>query len=175
MYLQPGSRVPIYLGPLRDGGPLVSIMGHIGKPLGVGRLRWPSADPHAQPEIDSRLLEHPLDRARAVEALLLAGRLAETPPMRKLARHFLPGRHVLRRGRYLDKVVRAVCDSGYHPSGTVPMGTGGALDGRTRVRGVEGLYVADASIMPTIPAANINLTVLMIGERVGAWLRDELD
>ena len=40
-----------------------------------------------------------------------------------------------------------------------------------RVRGVEGLFVADASIMPTIPSANTNLPTLMIGERFGEWLR----
>ena len=42
-----------------------------------------------------------------------------------------------------------------------------------RVRGVDGLYVADASLMPTIPSSNIHLPVLMIVERVAAWLRDE--
>ncbi|NLE89036.1 MAG: hypothetical protein GX607_21855, partial [Myxococcales bacterium] len=40
-----------------------------------------------------------------------------------------------------------------------------------RVRGVEGLRVADASLMPTIPSANTNLTVIMMGERFGEWLR----
>jgi choline dehydrogenase len=48
----------------------------------------------------------------------------------------------------------------------------GAVDGRGRVRGVEGLFVADASIMPTIPSANTNLAALMIGERFGAWFHD---
>ena len=66
--------------------------------------------------------------------------------------------------------------SGFHPCGTVPMGTDddpdAAVDARGRVRGVEGLYVADASIMPTIPTANINVPTLMIGERFGEWLRD---
>jgi choline dehydrogenase len=47
-----------------------------------------------------------------------------------------------------------------------------ALDAHGRVRGVDNLLIADASIMPTIPSANTNLTALMIGERFGAWLRD---
>ncbi|MBU6163160.1 MAG: choline dehydrogenase, partial [Myxococcales bacterium] len=46
-------------------------------------------------------------------------------------------------------------------------------DGRGRVRGVEGLRVGDASLMPSIPASNIHLPTLMIGERMGEWLRDE--
>ena len=61
----------------------------------------------------------------------------------------------------------------------MPMGPEGdpacAVDSRGRVRGVQGLYVADASIMPTIPSYNINLPTLMIGERFGEWVqRDEL-
>ena len=47
-----------------------------------------------------------------------------------------------------------------------------ATDARGRVRGVSGLYVADASLMPTIPSANTNLACLMIGERFGEWLRE---
>ena len=45
-------------------------------------------------------------------------------------------------------------------------------DGRGRVRGVEGLYVADASLMPTIPSSNTNLPTLMIGERMAEWLAE---
>jgi choline dehydrogenase len=47
-----------------------------------------------------------------------------------------------------------------------------AADGRGRVRGVEGLYVVDASLMPTIPSSNTNLPTLMMGERFGAWLKE---
>jgi choline dehydrogenase len=47
------------------------------------------------------------------------------------------------------------------------------VDGPCRVRGVEGLRVVDASIMPTIPRANTNLTCIMIGERVADWMRAE--
>ena len=70
----------------------------------------------------------------------------------------------------------AFCASGYHPCGTVPMGAEddpeAATDGRGRVRGVEGLIVADASLMPTVPTANTHLPTLMIGERFGEWLRE---
>ena len=68
-----------------------------------------------------------------------------------------------------------ITGSGYHPCGTVPMGAAGdplaATDAHGRVRGVTGLVVADASLMPTIPSANTNLASLMIGERFGEWLR----
>jgi choline dehydrogenase len=73
-------------------------------------------------------------------------------------------------------LIRKMTGSGYHPCGTVPMGPDSdrmaAVDGRGRLRRVEGLIVADASIMPTIPSANTNLPTLMIGERFGEWLRD---
>ena len=83
---------------------------------------------------------------------------------------------MLRDSARTDAWIRSACDSGYHPSGTVPMGPesdpDAATDGRGRVRGVEGLTVADASLMPTIPSSNIHLPTIMIGERFGAWLRD---
>jgi choline dehydrogenase len=59
--------------------------------------------------------------------------------------------------------------------GTVPMGAEGApdaaVDGRGRVHGITGLWVADASVFPTIPSANTHLPTLMVGERFGEWLR----
>ena len=70
------------------------------------------------------------------------------------------------------------CDSGYHASGTVPMGApddpDAATDGRGRVRGVTGLTVADASLMPTIPSSNIHLPTLMVAERIGGFLYDDI-
>jgi len=158
--------------------PLVTLMCQVGKPRGAGSIRFPSADPHARPEIHSRLLEDPEDRAHAVHQLQLALALAQQPAMRRLATPIYPPAPVLRRRSWLDGYVRRISDSGYHPSGTVPMGPEGspaaATDGRGRVRGVEGLLVADASLMPTIPTANTHLPTLMIGERFGEWLRDGL-
>jgi choline dehydrogenase-like flavoprotein len=48
------------------------------------------------------------------------------------------------------------------------------VDDRCRLRGIENLYVADASVMPTVPRANINLPTMMIGERVAAFVRSDL-
>lgn len=96
--------------------------------------------------------------------------------MRDLGTPIWPWRSVVDRRDGIDGWLRRICGSGYHPCGTVPMGKEGdaraAVDGRGRVRGVEGLYVADASVMPTIPSANTNLPTLMIGERFGAWFKD---
>src|SRR5260370_493917 len=63
----------------------------------------------------------------------------------------------------------------YHPSGTLRMGAEGdemaVVDDHCRLRGVDNLYIADASVMPTIPRANINLPTMMIGERVAEFER----
>jgi choline dehydrogenase len=159
--------------------PLVSLMCAVGKPRQHGVLRIVSADPRGKPWIESRFLEDARDRAVAVAAMELAYRLAQTAPLRAIARHFWPSQRVLRRRDRIDDWIRSACDSGYHPCGTVPMGADGDADAATdahgRVRGVHGLSVADASLMPTIPSSNIHLPTLMIGERIGGWLRDSLD
>ena len=172
MLLQPGAKVNLS----RLDLPLVSLMASIGKPRGHGVLRYESADPRARPVIDSRLLEDDVDRARAVEAMMLARRLAQQPPLRKLATQLLPRAAVIDDPERADSWIRKSCDSGYHPCGTAPMGPAedphAVTDGRGRVRGIEGLMIGDASLMPTIPSANIHLAVVMVAERIGGWLRD---
>ncbi len=73
---------------------------------------------------------------------------------------------------------RRASGSGYHPCSTAPMGAdddeGAVVDQYGRVYGVDGLFVADASIMPSVPRANINIPTIMIGERFGEWFREQL-
>ena len=171
MLLQPGSRVTL---PSIDLVPLV-LMCSVGKPRDTsGTMRFLSADPRAKPLIDMRMLEDPHDRAIAVEAMELAYELMQTRPLSQLASQMWPGDKVLRSRRKIDTWIRSACASGYHPCGSVPMGTDddpdAATDGEGRVRGVEGLTVADASLMPTIPSSNIHLPTLMIAERIAEFL-----
>jgi choline dehydrogenase len=173
MFLQAGSVVPHPWGEL----PLVSIMESVGKSYGRGTIEFTSPSPRATPRIESRLFVDEADRARALEAMALAVELAQTPAMRALATFFWPPASVVTRKERLAEWLRRICDSSYHPCGTVPMGADdasdaeAATDGRGRVRHLEGLWVADASLMPTIPSAHTNLTVLMMGERFGEWMR----
>ena len=77
----------------------------------------------------------------------------------------------------LTAAVRAGCEIYQHPVGTCRMGAAddpdSVVDERGAVHGVRGLSVVDASIMPSIPAANTNVPTIMIAERCAAWLRGE--
>ncbi len=168
--LQAGGIVPFP----RFTVPLVTMMCQVGKPRGHGTLRYDSADPHAKPHIESHILEDEHDRAQAIEALRVAYAIAQEAPCREMATLLWPRPKTLMSER-AHEWIRNACDSGYHPCGTVPMGEegdeGAAVDQHGRVRGVEGLFVADASIFPTVPSANTNLSVLMVGERFGEWVK----
>lgn len=171
MQIQPGSAMPIS----RLNGFGVAIMVPLGKPRGHGQLRWDRVDARARPEIRSRYFEDPTDLAQAVEGLEIVAQLAADPALARLATPFWPSARRLTDRAALEDHARTLCDSGYHPSGTVPMGPDGAdwaaCDAFGRVRGVEGVVVADASLMPTITSSNTNLPTLMFGERFGELLR----
>ena len=164
MTLQPGSFVPLPIADFR----LVSMMCAVGKPRGYGRIRFPSADPHAKPEIENRFLLDPDDLEAACEAMELAWLLGTSRPMAELARVIVPRERDFTNRTALRSWLPKFTGSGYHPCGTVPLGE--ATDVYGRVHGVEGLVVADASLFPTIPSSNIHLSVIMVGERIGEWL-----
>ncbi len=174
MLLQPGSKVPF---PQVDT-PLVSLMSAIGKPSGYGRLELTSKDPKVPPKIHSNLLAHPADRDKAVHVLRLAYDLYRTSDLSKMAVPFLPRPWFLKSKSRLDRWVWLLSGSGYHPSGTVPMGTENdplaVTDQRGTVRGVKGLRVVDASLMPTIPSSNIHLPTLMMAEKLSDVWKKEL-
>lgn len=171
--LQPGSFLPLPYVPL----PGVTLATAIGKPRGHGRLRYRSARADERPRIETRFLVDEHDRAMAREALRWIGRLAQTKAIRALARPVYPSRDPFDANGDLKSALEQITGSGYHPCGTAPMGPDSeplaVTDGRGRVRGVAGLYVADASLMPTIPTSNTHVPTLMIGEKIAEWLRDE--
>jgi choline dehydrogenase len=171
MLVQPGS----FLQLPGSVAPLFTLMTCVEKPRGHGTLRFPSADPHAAPEMVGHVLTDPFDRARAVEGLELAWLCASSRAMRGLASFVWPNESVLMRREALSEWIGRSSGTAFHMCGTVPMGPEGssdaAVDGRGRVRGVSGLWVADASVFPTIPSANTNLPTLMVGERFGEWFR----
>lgn len=154
--------------------PLVSIVTQVGKPFGHGTLRFLSSDPRKRPRIDSRLFHDPRDMAMGVQALRIAHEIALQPEVRRIAPIVFPWRIAFQSRASIEMWIRRICDSGYHPSGTVPMGPRpgprAAVDGRGGVFGVQDLVVADASVLPTIPSSNIHLPTLMVAERMAEWI-----
>jgi choline dehydrogenase len=103
------------------------------------------------------------DATVIVEALELARSIAAAQPLRGLlARELQPG------ARDLADHVRDTVRNYFHPAGTCAIGT--VADSAGRVLGIDGLVVADASLMPTIPRCNTNLTTLAIAERAAETL-----
>jgi choline dehydrogenase len=154
--------------------PLFALVTQVGKPRGWGEMRYPSADPRARPIIHSHFFEDAQDRSIAIDALMRCFALLETRALSRFGRALLPWPGSLRSKRWLEQLLPFLCGSGYHPCGTVPMGTtpseDAAVDAHGAVFGLEGLSVVDASVMPTVPSSNIHLPTLMVAERMSEWL-----
>ena len=148
----------------RDNGTCVpSLLAFLMKPRSTGRLTLQSDDPLAPPLIAHAHLSDDRDVEPIVRAVEHARQVAATEPVASLlARETVPGETDLE--RYVRENVRGY----YHPVGTCAIGS--VVDGQLRVPGVESLYVADASVMPTIPRANTHLTALAIAERAATWI-----
>jgi choline dehydrogenase len=113
------------------------------------------------------------DREQMRRAIRTARRIYNTPPMGDLlASERTPGEQV-QSDDELDAYIRANCYVGMHPTSTCTMGTGSmaVVDPELRVIGVEGLRVADASVMPTVPGGNTNLPCIMVGEKAADLIR----
>ncbi|MGA1371432.1 MAG: GMC family oxidoreductase [Pseudomonadales bacterium] len=143
---------------------------------GRGYLRVTSADPEVPPQIENRFCADPRDRAKLALCLRDALAFTRAEPLTDLIDSVVfPDPARSQDLEALEQLCARHAGSGYHPCGTARMGPAtdrqAVVDEWGRCHGVEGLAVADASIMPFVPRANTNLTCIMIGERVGEWLR----
>ena len=142
------------------------------RPESRGTVLATSPDPFAAPEIRPNYLATPGDRQVAVEAIRLTRRICAARALAPYApREHLPGPDHASD----EELARAAGDIGttiFHPVGTARMGRDGAVDERLRVHGIEGLRVADASIMPTITSGNTNSPTIMIAEKAADFIRD---
>ena len=144
------------------------------RPTSRGTVRLSNADPASKPRIAPNYLSTDEDRRIAADALRVTRRLmAQSAMMRYQPEEFRPGLAVSDSN---DDLVRAAGDIGttiFHPVGTAKMGLAGdplaVTDERLRVRGLDGLRVIDASVMPTITSGNTNTPTIMIAEK-GAGL-----
>jgi choline dehydrogenase len=139
------------------------------RPESRGTIRITAPDWRKPPEIRPNYLSHPADRQVAIDAIRLTRRIAEMPALAKYQpQEFKPGIQF----QSDEELLRAAGDIGttiFHPVGTAKMGPDSDLmavvDSRLRVRGVDGLRVIDASVMPLITSGNTNSPTLMIAER----------
>jgi choline dehydrogenase len=148
-----------------------------GRSRGTVRLR--SRDFRDRAKVDPRYFTDPEDHDMGVmlAGVKLARRIGEQPALKDwIARELAPGPDAVTDDELIDYILKTH-NTVYHPACTVKMGPatdpGAPLDPQLRVRGVEGLRVADASVLPFLPAINPNITTMMVGEKCADMMKAE--
>jgi choline dehydrogenase len=146
------------------------------KPKSRGNITLRSADPHDKPVIDPRYLsdDEGVDREALMEGLRITARIAQTSSMRSvLGAVARPAGVAELSDQALEQALKTVSHTLYHPVGTCRMGSDDAsvVDPQLRVRGVDGLRVADASVMPTIIRGHTHAPSVLIGEKAADLIR----
>ena len=143
-------------------------------PRGSGTVRLKSANPHVTPRIDYRLLAHPDDHQRLREAVQLARRIAAAPTVAATIDDELSPDADTWPKDELDEALHAGAMTFYHGTSTAPMGgdedTTAVVDATRRVRGMNGRRVVDASVIRTAVSVPINLTTIMLAERIARFV-----
>ncbi len=140
-----------------------------------GRVLLASADPAAGPVVDPAYFADEADLEVLVAGVRMAREIAACEPLAQLtAGELLPGEDVDDDER-VRAWVRATAGSMFHPTGTCAMGGAAeaVCDPELRVRGVEGLRVVDASVMPTTPRGNTNAPTIAVAERAADLIRGD--
>jgi choline dehydrogenase-like flavoprotein len=141
------------------------------RPFSRGTVTLASADARIAPVIDPRFLADSRDIDLLVQGARLARRIIDAPPLARLG-----GRELYTHGGQSEAELRATiaahADTIYHPVATCRMGSDAqsVVDPQLRVRGVSGLRIADASVMPTLIGGNTNAPTVMIGERAADFI-----
>ena len=142
------------------------------RPESRGTVRLSSGDAAAAPEIDPNFLDDERDMAVMRGGVRLSHRIADAPALQAFGptdRHPID----LDDDAALDELIRNRADTVYHPVGTCRMGSDDAsvVDPQLKVRGLDGLWIADASVMPKIVSGNTNAPSIMIGERCADFIK----
>jgi len=152
----------------------VTIASVLLQPESVGEVRLAGPDPAGAPLIDPCYLSDPHghDRDVLLHGIRLARRIAATEPLcRHVAGELLPGDDI-QTDTGLSAHVRAASQTLYHPVGTCRLGTDevAVVDPELRVRGLAGLRVVDASVIPVLPRGHTNWPTVMVAERAARLL-----
>jgi len=162
------------------GGPLDDFAGFtngvcILRPTSRGHVRIKSSDPRQPPAMLHNYLETPEDQQIAIDCVRFARKIAKSPVLARFhPEETKPGARYESDEDLLD-YARDVATTVFHPVGTCKMGQAplAVVDDRLRVRGLEGLRVVDASIMPAIPSGNTNASTIMIAEKASDMIRED--
>jgi choline dehydrogenase len=147
----------------------------LGKPRSRGRVGLASARAADHPRVDPAYFTAPEDMQTMIAGVELARRIADASPLQAYGnRELLPGRWTRSRAA-TAAFVRGMAMTTYHYAGTCAMGQSASsvVDPRLRVRGVTGLRVADASIMPVVPVSALNAPSMMIGHRAAQFAAED--
>jgi choline dehydrogenase-like flavoprotein len=171
------SVLPFLVGPNRtvakERGIMLSV--HVLRSDSTGSIHVKSADPNAPPAIRFNFLSAETDRTGTLAAMRKARQLMGAASMKHvIGQEIAPGEALQKDDEMLDWV-RHNAETTYHPVGTCKMGQDpmAVVDNRLRVQGLQGLRVADASIMPTLTSGNTNAPSIMIGEKASILVLED--
>lgn len=156
---------------------LITSLPGLVRPLSRGTLRLASSDPLTDPLLDPAYLSHPSDVDRLIKAFELGREIFGTRAFAEWGlKEVTPGPSVTTRAE-LEAFVRENVTSYFHYAGACRMGSDNlaVVDPELKVRGVEGLRVADASVIPELPTGNCQTAVVMIAERAADFVRRDLE
>lgn len=145
----------------------------LSRPRSRGRVTLAAADPAVNARLDPRYLSRTEDVAVLVYGIRYARELVHTPAFNELrGRELAPGESVTSDDGLTD-YIRLTASTVWHPCGTCKMGTerDAVVDAQLRVRGIDGLRIADASVMPELVNGNPNAAVMMIAEKAAEMIR----
>lgn len=143
------------------------------QPRSSGKIRLASADPTAPPMIDPNYMSHPDDMKIITVGLERALDVFQTPPLADVTAGWIRPESQPESEEDFAAGVRRYAETLYHPAGTCRMGVDdlAVVDPQLRVHGVEGLRVADASVMPSLIRGHTNAPAIMIGEKAADLVR----
>jgi choline dehydrogenase-like flavoprotein len=170
----PAYRAPGEYIPRNHGFTLMSIL---LRPKSRGYMELVSARPEDRPILHPNFVDHAEDMDTLVYAHHLGRQILSAPAMNAMrGEEIRPGKHVQSRAE-IEEFIRNSVTTSYHPVGTCKMAPandpGAVVDHRLRVRGIEGLRVVDASIMPTIISGNTNSPSMMIGGMGASFILED--
>ncbi|MEP1209871.1 MAG: GMC family oxidoreductase N-terminal domain-containing protein [Rhizobiaceae bacterium] len=171
LHLGLGTGIESGVASMPDGG--VTLNSCYLRPRSRGTVRLQSADPAADPLIDPNYLSDPRDRELSIEGLKLTQKILAQEPLKPFIRaERLPGPDVKSDEDYFNHICQH-SKTTHHAAGTCRMGIdpNAVLDPQLRFNGIDGLRVADASVMPTIVSSNTNAAAIMIGEKAADMIR----